>query len=160
MIQDGTVVFTSVEGIIRQMPIPFFVYVLRTYWRNTIILAHNILIFPAVCLVVGKPLSLTSLLALPGFLIVSINLLWIAFVIGIFCTRFRDCVQIVNSLLQIVFYVAPIIWMPSALPARGASMILDPNPVYHMLCLIRDPILGIAPTMANCFVPVLMAVFG
>lgn len=160
VVTEGCTAFTSVEGMIRQMPIPFFVYVLRMYWRNTIILGHNLLIYPFVCLILGKSISLTALWAIPGFAVVSLNLLWIAVCCAVFCTRFRDVTQIIGSLVQVAFYISPIIWMPAALPARAANMILEPNPIYHMLAVIRDPILGVTPVMLNWTVTIGMACVG
>jgi len=60
--------------------------------------------------------------------------------------------QIVGSLLQIAFYVTPIIWMPSLLPARASVMLLDPNPIYHLLAIVRDPLIGLSPSLMNWFV--------
>ena len=62
--------------------------------------------------------------------------------------------QIVSSLLQIAFYITPIIWMPSLLPARASMMLLDPNPVYHLLAIVREPLLGQAPTITNWLVSI------
>ncbi len=160
VVQEGCTAFTAVEGMIRQMPIPFFVYVLRMFWRNTIILAHNFVIFPFVCLILGKPIGWEALFVIPGFLLVSVNLLWVSVCAAVLCTRFRDFTQIVASILQVAFYVSPIIWMPTALPGRTASMILDPNPIYHMLAIIRDPLLGVMPTATNWLVCGALAVIG
>ena len=90
VVQEGCTAFTAVEGMIRQMPIPFFVYVLRMFWRNTIILAHNFVIFPFVCLILGKPIGWEALFVIPGFLLVSVNLLWVSVCAAVLCTRFRD----------------------------------------------------------------------
>ena len=68
--------------------------------------------------------------------------------------------QIVNSLLQVFFYVTPIIWMPNALSARSASLLVEPNPVYHLVQLVRSPILGSSPTIMNWSVAIAMAVIG
>ena len=160
VVTEGCTAFTSVEGMIRQMPIPFFVYVLRMYWRNTIIFGHNLIIYPFVCLILGKGIGWTALWAIPGFVLVSLNLLWIAVCCAVFCTRFRDVTQIIASLVQVAFYISPIIWMPSALPARAANMILEPNPIYHLLAVIRDPILGVTPTLLNWSVTIGMACAG
>lgn len=160
MVTEGCTVFTSVEGIVRQMPIPFFVYILRTYWRNTIILGHNLIILPFVFLLLSRGIDWNALIVIPGFVLLSLNLIWINIVCGILSTRFRDCTQIINSLLQVAFYVTPVIWMPSAIPGRAASMILDPNPLYHLFCLVRDPLLGATPSFLSWGYCAVMAVLG
>jgi lipopolysaccharide transport system permease protein len=68
--------------------------------------------------------------------------------------------QIIQSCLQIVFYVTPIIWMPSLLPARAGSMILDPNPFYHLMEIVRAPLMNQAPSLMNWAVSIGFAVVG
>ena len=118
------------------------------------------IILPVVFLCLDKGINLNFLYIFPGFALLVINLLWISLVLGIICTRFRDLTQIVSSLLQVAFYVTPIIWMPKLLPARASVMLLDPNPFYHLIEVIRDPILGVAPSYLNWAVSGGLAVFG
>ena len=96
----------------------------------------------------------------PGVMVFCWNMLWVSLLLGTFCTRFRDMPQIVNSLLQVFFYVTPIIWMPNALNPRSASLLVEPNPVYHLLELVRAPILGNCPTVMNWLVSIAIALTG
>jgi len=41
VITEGCTGFIAAEGIIKQLPIPLFVHILRVIWRNLLILAHN-----------------------------------------------------------------------------------------------------------------------
>ena len=50
--------------------------------------------------------------------------------------------------------------MPSLLPARASSMILDPNPVYHLLEVVRAPLMNQAPSLLNWAVSIGVAVAG
>ncbi len=149
VINEATSVFISSESIIKQLPIPLFSHVIRMVSRNLYIFFHNILIYPIVCLLVHKALGLNVFLVIPGLLLLFLNLLWISLLIGVVCTRYRDMGQIVQSLLQIAFYVTPIIWMPNALNGRSSSLILDPNPVYHLMQLVRAPLMNQQPTFLN-----------
>jgi lipopolysaccharide transport system permease protein len=157
---EATTVFVAAEPIIKQLPIPIFSHVIRMVARNFYIFLHNIVIYPIVCLVVQRAWGWNDLLVIPGMIILIVNLLWLALLLGIFCTRFRDMAQIIQSCLQIVFYVTPIIWMPSLLPARTGSMILDPNPFYHMLEIVRAPLMNQAPSALNWSVSVGVAIVG
>ncbi len=49
----------------------------------------------------------------------------------------------VTSLLQIAFFLTPIIWKPDLLGQRAG--IVDLNPFYHFVQMIRAPLLGQAP---------------
>ncbi len=160
VITEGCTGFIAAEGIIKQLSIPLFVHILRVLWRNFLILAHNIVIFPLVLLAVGKPLSWIAFISIPGLLLVVVNLTWIALILGVLCARYRDLPQIVGSILQILFYLTPIMWMPDLLPKRAGLYLLDSNPVYHLLEIIRSPLLGQLPTTTNWEISLALALFG
>lgn len=160
VISDSTNVFVNAVGIIRQLPIPLFTHVIRMCSGNLIILGHNLLILPIVYYYVGKGVTWNFFYFFPGLIILIANLLWISLMLGIICTRFRDLTQIVNSFLQILFYVTPIIWLPSLLPARADILLLDPNPLYHLIEVVRAPLLGGVPTPLDWTYTVLLAIGG
>lgn len=157
---DSSSAFIEAQGMIRQLNLPLSLYTVRVLWRNIVILGHNIIILPLVFLVIGHRISWEIIWLVPGFLVFCWNLLWISLILSTFCTRFRDMPQIVNSLLQVFFYITPIIWMPNALNARSASLLVEPNPVYHLLELVRAPILGTCPTTVNWITSLTFAFLG
>lgn len=144
--------FTNSTNIIRQIKLPGIVFVARVLWRNLIIFAHNIIILPILFVSLGITLKIEALLALPGLVLLSINLLWMSYVFGVFCTRFRDLPQIVQSTLQIFFYITPIIWMPNLLAGRAEAYVLGMNPFFHLIEIVRAPLLGQAPSLVNWLV--------
>lgn len=160
VISEGCTGFIAAESIIKQLPIPLFAHIMRMIWRNILILGHNIVIFPLVLLAVGKPLGLIAFISIPGFILALLNLTWIALLLGILCARYRDLPQIVASLLQVVFYLTPIMWMPSLLPQRAGLYLLDLNPAYHIISVVRSPLIGQMPTATNWWVSLGMAVVG
>jgi lipopolysaccharide transport system permease protein len=157
---EGCTSFIDAEGMIKQLPIPLFVYIFRVLWRNLLILAHNILILPLVLLVMSKGIGLEALLAIPGLLLVTLCLSWIAFLFAMLCARYRDLAQIVASVLQVAFYLTPIIWKPSLLPDRMGATFLQLNPFFHLLELIRAPLLGVVPSLTSWLVVLVIAVAG
>lgn len=153
-VMDATGVLIGAEAIIKQLPIPVFSHILRMVGRNLIVFFHNLLIFPIVCICVQKGINWNIFYFIPGLIILTLNLLWISLLLAVICTRFRDMTQIVESLLQIAFYITPIIWMPSLLPARASIMLLDPNPFYHLLAIVREPLIGVSPNLTNWLVSI------
>ena len=148
-ITEATSVFVNAEPIIKQLPLPLTTHIYRMIFRNLYIFFHNIIILPIVFLGVQRGINLNLFLFIPGLVIVTLNLVWISVLLSIVCSRFRDLTQIVASILQIFFYVTPIIWLPALLPARASVMILEPNPFYHLLAIVREPLLGNAPSFTN-----------
>lgn len=137
VINEGCTSFIVSDAIIRQLPIPLFVHVLRMAWRNMIILGHNLLILPIVFVAVGKSIHPVILESVAGFALLLLNLLWMGLILAAACARFRDLAQIVASVLQVVFYLTPIMWLPSSLPANASAYLLGFNPVYHLLEIAR-----------------------
>jgi len=160
IINEGCTGFVSAEGMIKQLPLPFSVHIFRVVWRNVLMLAHHIVILLLVLLLMGKSVSPIVLLVIPGFVLVVFCLSWLAFFLAIICTRYRDLPQIVASLLQIGFYFTPIIWMPSLIPGRLGSVILNFNPFYHVLELLRTPLLGSLPAASSWFVVGAITILG
>jgi len=160
VINEGCVSFIASDAIIKQLPIPLFVHVLRMTWRNAIILGHNLLILPIVFIAVGKPIHPIIFVSVMGFALMLANLLWVALILGVACARFRDLAQMVGSILQVVFYLTPIMWLPHNLPAKVSIYLLDLNPAYHLLEIVRAPLLGHAPSAMNWTMAGAFAVIG
>lgn len=159
-INEGCTSFIDAEGMIKQLPIPLFVHVLRVLWRNLLILGHNILILPLVFLVMDKGLTPMMLLVIPGLVLVLICLSWLMLLFAVLCARYRDLPQIIASLVQVVFYLTPIIWMPTLLPNRVGTTFLQLNPFYHLIELIRAPLLGGIPSLTSWLVILIISLVG
>ena len=147
MISDAGRMFIAAEGVIKQANLPLSVHVYRLVWRSLIIFAHNALIFVVVAVVLRISPGWTGLLALPGLALLCVNGLWAGLLLGLLSARFRDVPPIVESIVRILFFVTPVIWMPEFLPRRIA--LLDWNPFYHFLELVRAPLLGQVPALAS-----------
>jgi len=160
VITEGCTGFIAAEAIIKQLAIPLPVHILRMVWRNLIILAHNIVIFPIVLVVMQKPLNWVAFLSIPGLALVVLNLIWGALLMSTICARYRDIPQIITSALQIVFYLTPIMWLPHLLPQRAGAYIVDANPFYHLIEIVRAPLLGEAPQLESWLVSLVMCVLG
>jgi ABC-type polysaccharide/polyol phosphate export permease len=127
---------------------------MRVIARNAIVFAHNLLVFVGIALVFGVPLGL-AWLVVPGLLIMALTVLGVGTVCALLCSRYRDLEQIVQSTMQALFFVTPILWQERLLPAH-ASWLADWNPVLALLRLVRDPLLGIAPAAGAYYVALLV----
>lgn len=157
IIESGSA-FTDNENIIRQIALPRFTYILRMISRNILVFAHNLILLPILFLVCGTPLKPMIVLFIPGLLLVLVNLGWVAYAIAILSTRYRDIPQMVQSLVQIAFFVSPVIFKPSQLPSN--HLILQLNPFASMLDVMREPLLGNLPMMESYIILSALAVIG
>jgi ABC-2 type transport system permease protein/lipopolysaccharide transport system permease protein len=87
------------------------------------------------------------LLAIPGAATILMFGYFTTLVFGPICARFRDIPLVVQSLMQVIFFMTPIFWMPSAVSHR--PMFIQGNPFYHFIQLIRAPLLGEPATPLN-----------
>jgi len=150
--------FQEGERIIKQIKLPYTIYVMRVVWRNFIVFLHTIVIFVPVAIIFNVRPGLVSLLALPGLALVYLNQLWVTFVLAILGTRYRDLNPIVVTAVQIMLFATPILWPVSAL--SGATIIADINPLYHLIEIVRAPMLGTTPHALSWIVSIAMAIMG
>lgn len=159
-IGEGCISFVAASDTILQIRMPLFTHVARTLWRNLAILCHNLLILPIVFLAFLRPVNWITLLVFPGLLLLILNLTWMMLIVAVISTRFRDATQIIQNFLQVMFYLTPIIWSPSLVPERAGTMVLDLNLFYHLLQIVRAPLLGEIPAATTWITVMLTAVAG
>ncbi|MEE9922398.1 MAG: ABC transporter permease [Brucella anthropi] len=159
-LSEGCTTFTTSDGIILQVRMPLFTHILRAVWRNAIIFAHNIVIFPILMVILGKMVTFNVLWAIPGFLLICVNLAWMMLILAILCARFRDMTQVLTNILQVMFYATPIMWMVKLLPGHVSHLLIELNPFYHLIELVRAPLLGNTPTMMDWSYAVALAIVG
>jgi len=139
LVAEACTCFTDAEGVIRSVRMPFFVFSVRTLIRNIIVLAHNILVIVVVFAIFAIWPRWNMLLAIPGLLIWIADALALTLLLGAFCARFRDILPIVNSIMQIMFFMTPVIWKPEQLGEGVAKLWL--NPFFDLLEIVRGPLL-------------------
>lgn len=144
LVNDGATVFIEAEGYVRSSPLPKSMFVYRMLAKNTLIFAHNLVLVPIVMIIFGIMPTLETLFFVPAFLLAILNGGWIALLLGTICARFRDMPQIVASIVQIGFFVSPVMWGRAQLGAEN-HFIVDFNPFAIFLELLREPLLGKAP---------------
>ena len=147
LITEGCAAFIGAEGIIKQVNLPLSVHVYRVVWRNLIVFAHNVAIYVAAAVIFSIQPGWTGLLVLPGLALLCLNGVWMGLLFGLVSARFRDVPQIVASVVQVAFFLTPIIWKPELLPDR--AFLLDLNPFFHLVELVRAPSLGQAPGLVS-----------
>lgn len=159
-LNDSSTAFVSSEALMKQLTIPPIAYVFRVVWRNFVVFSHNLVIVPFVLIIFGASLTLNFLLVIPGLALALLSLSWLSVFVAIIGTRFRDIAPIVSSLLTVGFYITPVIWKPELIPSGLAHLLLGLNPFYHLMQVVRLPLLGEMPTLENWLLAVLSGVVG
>ncbi len=140
VIQEACMAFIGAEGYIKQVKLPYSVYVLRVVWKNLIVLAHNFVIVVLVLVFFTPPFGIGILLFPLAVVVFMLNAVWMGILLGMLCARFRDMPLIVTSLLQIAFFLTPIMWHREMLGRYQWTT--NFNPIFHFLETMRAPLLG------------------
>lgn len=141
VIRESSSIYIESANYIQNRECFYSLFMMRLLLRNLIVFFHNFLVFIPIALIFDTGLGWHSLAFFPGLLLICLNgFLW-GSVIAVVSTRYRDIEQIVGSILQVIFFVTPIMWMPTLLPAK-VQWIFHWNPFAQFLSLMRNPLLN------------------
>ena len=146
LVLDGCTAYTHSEHYLKQSALPKSIFIFRIIARNYIIFAHNIWIYIIVALWFQIPVTWTAVFSLFGLLLIAINGFWIVSLLALIGARFRDIPQVVANIVQIAFFLTPVLWRPDMLSRRLAPLV-DWNPFAIFLTIVREPLLGMVPAM-------------
>lgn len=128
------------------IPGPLSVYFYRILLRNLISFAHNVPVLIGVMLVFGVENWWPLLLFPVMLLLVSFTLTLWGIPLAILSARLRDVPALLGPLLNVAFFVTPVMWQASQLP-ESLSFIFLVNPFYWLLEPLRATALGYFPDM-------------
>jgi ABC-type polysaccharide/polyol phosphate export permease len=146
IITDSCNLFIAGQSLFRNIRLDYSVLAYAMIWRNVLVLLHNFAVYLLVVLVL-KPslLSFTALLAVPGLALVLMNGVWVSLLLGMLCLRFRDVPQLISSIMQIAMLITPLFWPADTLTGIKRFVFVDLNPLYHVVDVVRAPLLGRVP---------------
>jgi lipopolysaccharide transport system permease protein len=158
VINDSCGAYINNANFIRQSDAGLWVYIFQVMWRQLIMLAHNFLIVVALVAAFGIDHPERLAFFLPGLALLMLNLGWIAQIAATASARYRDVPQLVASVVQVLFYITPIMWKPDMLLRH--LWIIDYNPFAAFVDLVRSPLLGEAPQMSSWITCACLALVG
>jgi lipopolysaccharide transport system permease protein len=162
VVGDACTSLTGAEAIVRQMPLPYTVHALRSVMRNFLVAAHNLPLIAIVFAIFGVLPGPEAVLVVPGLALLTVNAFAASMLLGMVCARFRDIAPIVGSVMQLAFFLTPVLWKPELLGEEGARwMVL--NPFFAVMETLRGPLIegggmwlawlaAVVFTLVNCAV--------
>ncbi len=160
MINDGCNSFIAAEIYLKQGALPKAMFPARVVLRCFFNFGHDLIIVVIVLAIFPVSLGWQTALALPGLLLLAINGFWVGLLAGLLCTRFRDLPPIMTSIVQVAFFVTPVIWVPASLTGHTAARILALNPFALFLSLVRAPLLGESVPITSWLIALAITFFG
>jgi ABC-type polysaccharide/polyol phosphate export permease len=138
-VTDGSNVLVGAAPLIRTFPIPIFTHYIRFILRNVIVFAHNIVILAVIMFLYPQPVE-GLWLALPGLMLNLMILMNAGLILSLANLRYRDTHLAVASTMQAMPFITPIFWNRDMLQEH--LWVADVNPLYHMIEIVRAPLLG------------------
>jgi len=141
LILESANIFIESEGYIRNSKTHLSIFNMRLIVRNFFIFLHNLVAFVPIIFIFHTKINFWTFIMPFSIIIIAMNAVFWGAILGIIGARYRDFSQILTSLVQVIFFLTPIMWMPSYLPEK-AHWVIQWNPFYHFLNLLRCPLIG------------------
>lgn len=125
-------------------------YILSGGVEAIIVFTYNLLAYILIAFIFPPQIGAVLLLIFPALLFYLINMYWSSLLLGLICLRYRDMVPILKSLMRIAFFLTPVFWQKEMLDRW--QFLVDFNPFYHFIAILREPLLGHAPPMMSWWV--------
>jgi lipopolysaccharide transport system permease protein len=157
-LSEASFVLIQSEALIKQLTLSPWVYATKVSAKMILLFGHNLLIIPVVLLATGNYPTLAILLLLVAVPVIVLTLNSLGMLIAIVSLRFRDVPPMVGSILNVLFYLTPVMWFADSIKSSLAHFLLGLNPFYHLVQIFRLPLLGELPTPENWLISISMCV--
>lgn len=147
----GSLAFVQADAYIKQCSHPLAIYTLRTTLANLIVLGlASISLIAWVLAVMPQNFGWSWLAALMIFPIVALIAWPMATCLAYIAARFRDVPHALGLLFQALWFVSPVYFEAKLFRGGDLHALVDYNPIYHLLEIVRAPLLrGAWPTTEN-----------
>lgn len=147
VINESGETYLAAASQMKNVSAPISIYIYRTFARNIIILLHNMVIYLIVYVLFIHTISWHYLLIIPGLIVFLANVFFASMIVSVVSARFRDIPIILTNVLQVVFFITPIFWDASLI--KGKVVFIQLNYFYHLLQIVRAPLLGQTPALLS-----------
>jgi ABC-type polysaccharide/polyol phosphate export permease len=132
---------------LQNIPLPITTIAGRIMFRNAVVFLHHIVAVCGLLFLFGVQFTPMIVWALPGAGLILLIGYFSVMLLGPVCARFRDVPLVISSVMQVLFFLTPIFWMPAESTHHPA--VVYANPFYHLIELVRAPLLGRMATELN-----------
>lgn len=157
ILNEGSQAFIAGQPFIHQLSLPPVTFYLRSVWKTLFILIHNAVALTVLLLIFPPGISFATVMVLPGVALAGVAMAGLGLALAMLATRFRDVPQIIAAVVQVFFYLTPIVWLPTAIPQEARDIILRWNPFFHLLQVTRQPLLNTYPSAREWLIATLIA---
>jgi len=140
VISESTAAYQSNHTYIKDMVIHPAVFNVAVVIKHSFIWLQNIVVVYGLLMVIGFGFTLPSIWFFVYFGPVVMVVLFGSVASALISLRYRDFANIINLLLQILFFLTPIMWKTR--PDILGLSVVKYNPVFYLVSLPRNLLLG------------------
>jgi ABC-type polysaccharide/polyol phosphate export permease len=159
LLVEGAGTFVRNASYVNSSTLGVDLYIGRSVFKIMITFAHHAILYFVALLLGLVPLTWTSLVSIPGIVLLFVNGFWIVTVLGFICARFRDVELCVRNLMQLAFFVTPVFWNYRQISV-DRQFIIDYNLLFYFIEVIRRPLLGEVPPLSYYLTIIVVTVLG
>ncbi|WP_420473098.1 ABC transporter permease [Noviherbaspirillum sp. ST9] len=147
----GSLAFVQADAYIKQCQHPLAIYTARTTLANAVVLIMaSTSLYAWVLAVMPHTFGWHWLAALLIYPIVVLVAWPLATLLAYLAARFRDIPHALGLVFQGLWFISPVYFEAKLFRSGNLGALVDYNPVYHLLQIVRAPLLeGKWPTAAN-----------
>ncbi len=157
---DGTAILTGAQQQALSSRMPYPMLAMALVWRLFLIFLHQLPLCVIFGVLFGGRLDANTLLLIPGTLLAAANGVWMSLLAGLITLKFRDAQSAIASFMHILMFATPVFWSRDLLIGQKIAWLVDANPLYHLVEVMRQPLLGEQPTSVDWLVSTLMLAVG
>jgi lipopolysaccharide transport system permease protein len=150
-LSEGSRCLTRSASLIINVPNPISIHVLRLTARAIIELGFSLPVVVFAMLLARCPLFLTAFLALPGLALLLLFGFGCSLFLGCASIRMPDMPFFIRATMRFLMFFTPVFWIPER-SSGMRTLLVDLNPFYHLLAIVRDPMLGHVPALEHYLV--------
>ena len=158
-LSESSTLWRGSEKYLQQFSTPISTFINKSVYKLLLIFLISLPVGIVISLVTGARPGFSVLLAIPGIVVYFANIYWIVTVLSIASLRFRDLARFMPNIVFLVYLTTPILWQVTRL-SEDKRWIAEINPIYHLISLIRDPLLGHPAPMLSWIVCISGAIVG
>ena len=138
-ITEATGLYSANSSYSKDLGIHSIVFCVASILKNTLILIQNYIAVVVIFLIAGFDFLFPSILLVFTVIIEGVLLIYVSYVISLASVRFRDLAPLIAVIMQLFFFLTPILWKTRA--DFENSVVIQFNPINHLISLPRDLVL-------------------
>ncbi len=140
IILDAPIIFVRSKGYIESYPLPLPIYAVRSIAGAFVAFFHMLVVYLVVAIFQMRLPGLPVLGLIPAWGLIALFGFGLGLALGPIGARFRDIGPAIASIINLLFILSPVFWLPT--PAQLHSLVVVLNPLYYLIEIARAPLLG------------------